>query len=49
MVSAISKFPFPVMASKAAMLFKVRFCRKIKTIPNCPNFEFVTQGGFPMI
>jgi hypothetical protein len=42
----MSKFPFPVIASKPLCFLKFDFLGKLLD-SKLLNFEFVTQGGFP--
>lgn len=43
----LSKFPFPVIASKPLWFLKFVFFGRFLELM-LPNFEFVTQGGFPI-
>ena len=45
--SPMSKFPFPVIASNPLCFLKFDFTGKLSD-PSDDNFEFVTQGGFPI-
>ena len=47
MYSAISKFPFPVIASKPLAFLKLLLGGRLLLCIS-PNLLFVTQGGFPM-